>query len=208
MGPVESASKFSRCCGTALVLAGGIVTLLAESGCATQTSWSVAAVCTVATAVSPVPEPVAPREAWRLAEDYARVHPRCEVLVGSGDSMLPLYGDRTVLVVERVPMGKWRMGMTVIFVGESGWPVAHTLLDQTPRGWRTMGLGNRALDRTTVRSDNYIGTVVKAFAPTVRGVATSVAPSRSVDEPGSASEPISMGAVLGTLAQLEGTDSL
>ena len=178
-----------------------------ESGCATQTSWSVAAVCSAATAVSPVPESVPPREAWRLAEDYARDHPKCEVLVGSGDSMLPLYRDRTVLVVERVAMAEWRMGMTVIFVGESGWPVAHTLLDKTPRGWRTMGVGNRAPDRTTVRSDNYIGTVVKAFAPAVHSGVTSVTQSGSVDGRGAAREPISPGAVVGTLVALAETDS-
>ncbi len=165
---VECAPKFSRCPLTALALVGASFVLLMQSGCATQTSWSVEAVCSAAAAVSPVPESVPPREAWRLAEDYARDHPKCEVLVGSGDSMLPLYRDRTVLVVERVAMGEWRMGMTVIFVGESGWPVAHTLLDKTPRGWRTMGVGNRAPDRTRVRSDNYIGTVVKAFAPALR----------------------------------------
>ena len=82
--------------------------------------------------------------------------------------MLPRSRARNVLAVERVALRDGRMGMTVIFVGESGWPVAHTLLDKTPRGWRTMGVGNRAPDRTRVRSDNYIGTVVKAFAPALR----------------------------------------
>lgn len=184
---MENRWIFSCGRGALLTLAGGFAGW-AGSGCATQTPWSAAMACTVATAVSPVPEPVPPREAWRLAEAYAQRHPRCEVVVGSGDSMLPLYGDRTVLVVERVAMRDWRMGMTVIFVGDSGWPVAHALLEKTPGGWRTMGLGNRAPDRTLVRPNNYIGTVVKAFAPTLRGGPPSFAGSESVARAGAVGE--------------------
>ena len=74
----------------------------------------------ISTSLSPVAEEVAPQDAWRLAEAYAASHPGTEVLVGSGDSMLPLYHDRTVLVVERGPMRDLHAGMTVIFVGEIG----------------------------------------------------------------------------------------
>ena len=152
----------------------GAVAALVCGGCATQ-SGPVVAMQSIPMGLSPVEEAVAPREAWRLAEDYALEHPGCEVLLGSGDSMLPLYHDRTVLVIEPMAMSGLKAGMTVIFTGERGWPVAHTLLEKTPRGWRTMGLGNREPDRTTVRYDNYIGTVVKAFAPTAQLALAQVA---------------------------------
>jgi len=53
-------------------------------------------------------------------------------------------------------------------VGDHGRPVAHTLLELTPRGWIAMGAGNSGPDFTPVRSRNYIGTVVKAYAPNPR----------------------------------------
>lgn len=48
--------------------------------------------------------------------------------------MLPRSRARNVLAVERVALRDGRMGMTVIFVGESGWPVAPSRLDTMPRG--------------------------------------------------------------------------
>ena len=118
--------------------------------------------------LSPRQEEVAPREAWSLAEVYAQAHPGAEVLVGSGDSMLPLYRSRTVLVIERLAMVELKVGMTVVFSGELGWPVAHTLVEKTARGCRAKGLGHREPDETLVRFDNYIGAVVKAYAPDAR----------------------------------------
>ena len=125
-------------------------------------------------AASPLPEnpslvPIAetaPRllDAWRLAECYAADHPGCEVFVGRGDSMLPLYRDRTVLVVHTVAMKDLRPGMAVVFTGDRGRLVAHTLLEKTLTGWRAIGVGNREEDRTRVRRDNLVGVVVKAYA--------------------------------------------
>ena len=119
----------------------------------------------VSTALSPVPERVTPSEAWRRAEAYAAAHPDCEVFVGSGDSMLPLYADRTVLVVQHLKVSALRRGMTAIFTGDQGRLVAHTLLEPTERGWRAIGVGNRAPDETLVRRDNMVGVVIKAYAP-------------------------------------------
>lgn len=101
-----------------------------------------------------------------MAEAFAAAQPGREVVVGRGDSMLPLYQDRTVLVLETLQMSAWRAGMTVVFIGEQGRPVAHTLVSKTSRGWIACGLGNSERDRTLVRSSNYVGTVVRAFAPT------------------------------------------
>ena len=89
-------------------------------------------------------------------------------MVGSGDSMLPLYRDRTVLVVRRFAMSDLRAGMTVIFAGDQGHLVAHTLVAKSPGGWIAQGLGNGEPDRTRVRARNYLGTVVKAFEPAER----------------------------------------
>ena len=88
-------------------------------------------------------------------------------MVGSGGSMLPLYPDRTVLLVQRVPLEDLEVGMTVVFIGDSGRPVAHTLVEKTSRGWFAQGLANAERDRTLVRVRNYLGAVVRAFTPVV-----------------------------------------
>lgn len=121
--------------------------------------------------MSPRPERVAPRDAWRLAESLAAEKPACEVMVGLGGSMLPLYPDRTVLVVERLPISALKRGMTVVFIGDSGRPVAHTLIEKTRRGWVAQGLANGERDRTLVRERNYLGAVVRAFAPVMESSA-------------------------------------
>ncbi len=141
---------------------------------------SVAEVQTLAPTESPAPEAVAPADAWWLAEEFARGRRNCEALVGSGGSMLPLYRDRTVIVVERMEMARLRPGMTVVFFGDSGRMVAHTLVAATPQGWVAQGLANRERDRTLVRARNYVGTVIKAYAPdprvpSVRSVPSAVA---------------------------------
>lgn len=53
---------------------------------------------------SPRVEPVAARDAWRLAEVFTAGGPECDVVVGSGGSMLPLYPDHTVLLIRRLPV--------------------------------------------------------------------------------------------------------
>jgi hypothetical protein len=117
----------------------------------------------------PIESVAAVLDGWRRAEAYAATHPGCEVFVGRGDSMLPLYRDRTVLVVRTVRMQELRAGMTVVFTGDRGNLVAHTLLENTLTGWRTIGVGNREADRTRVRHGNLVGVVVKAYAPALPG---------------------------------------
>lgn len=93
--------------------------------------------------------------------------------------MLPLYPDGTVLVVQRLPMTQLQAGMTVVFIADSGRPIAHALVKKTSRGWLAKGLSNAGVDLTVVRMENYLGTVVRAFTPVVglasvsaRGVST------------------------------------
>ncbi len=115
--------------------------------------------------LTPVAVELSPREAWHRAEAYAQAHPGSKVMVGRGGSMLPQYEDRTILVVQAMEQSELRQGMTVVFFGDSGRQVAHTLLAPSPRGWVAMGMGNAEPDRTPVRYGNYVGTVIGAFRP-------------------------------------------
>ncbi len=116
--------------------------------------------------LSPIAETVAGVcDAWRAAEKFAATHAHCDVMVGRGDSMLPLYRDRTVLVIQSVATAELQAGMTVVFIGDHGHAVAHTLLEKTATGWRAIGMGNREPDRTRVRRANLLGVVVRAYTP-------------------------------------------
>jgi hypothetical protein len=134
------------------------------SGCATTTTarYSAAAVA----AMSPAADVVAPFEALRLGKQYVAEHAGTDFLVGSGDSMLPLYRDHTVVVTQRIAMSDLRPGMTAVYIGDSGRPVAHVLVKNTSEGWIAMGVGNARCDATTVTEGNLVGVVVKAFEPT------------------------------------------
>jgi hypothetical protein len=140
-----------------------VVGSLGCSGCATQAAsrYSPEAVA----AMSPRAQEVGPFEALRLATKYVADNPGTGFLVGSGDSMLPLYKDRTVVVTQRIAMSDLRAGMTAVYIGESGKPVAHVLVKRTSIGWLAMGVGNADCDVMPVTQSNLVGIVIKAYQP-------------------------------------------
>jgi hypothetical protein len=155
-----SSRHFSRWSLCGLIALSG----LGWSGCATQTTmrFSPAAVA----AMSPAAEAAQPFDAIRLGEKYVAEHAGTDLLVGSGDSMKPLYKDHTVVVTRRIAMSDLRPGMTAAYTGESGRPVAHVLVKKASGGWIAMGVGNAECDSTPVTEANLLGVVVKAFEPT------------------------------------------
>jgi hypothetical protein len=136
---------------------------LGWSGCSTTSAmrYSPQAVA----AMSPTAEVVQPFEAMALAKKYVAAHPGTDFLVGSGDSMLPLYQDHTVVVTKKAAIGDLQAGMTAVFLGDSGRPVAHVLVARTSDGWVAQGVGNLAPDATLVTADNLMGVVIKAYQP-------------------------------------------
>jgi hypothetical protein len=115
--------------------------------------------------MSPSAEVVQPFEAMSLGKKYVAEHPGTEFLVGSGDSMLPLYKDHTVVVTQKVAVADLKAGMTVVYFGDAGRPVAHVLVKNTSDGWIAMGVGNADCDTTLVTGENLMGLVVKAYQP-------------------------------------------
>jgi hypothetical protein len=114
---------------------------------------------------SPVPVMVDAKDAWPRALAAARMVPGAFVMLGTGDSMLPLYGDGTVLVVSLQPYGLLKSGMTAIYRTRSHRLVAHLLVAKTRDGWRTTGLHNQQHDDEPVLDANFVGVVIAAFTP-------------------------------------------
>jgi hypothetical protein len=125
------------------------------------------------------PEPATPKpapstdvtelEAWRDAELITGLSRDRFTLIGSGTSMLPVYGENTVLVITKIDYDSLQRGMQVAYVASSGARVLHVLLEKGSGGWRVQGLNNEVEDRERVTPLNLIGVVYASF--TTEGVA-------------------------------------
>ena len=129
----------------------------------------------VFTGESPRPVVASEPEAWQHASQIADHTPGAFVLVGSGQSMQPLYTPGTILVLRQLPFDELRRGQTVLYRSKAQKIVAHVLVAKARDGWRVRGLNNRIHDMEPVRSDNLVGIVVAAFKPIGRGRSVSLA---------------------------------
>ena len=161
----EYAPRASRLLTRAVAAAAVALMGLGWSGCSTQAGLRCSTEAVAAN--SPAPEVVAPFQAISLAKRYVAQHPGADFMVGSGNSMLPLYKDQTVIVMQRVAAPDLKAGMTAVFIGDQGRPVAHVLVRSTPEGWIAMGVGNASPDTTPVTAGNLMGVVIRAYQPSV-----------------------------------------
>lgn len=102
-------------------------------------------------------------EAWRDAELITGLSRDRFTLMGTGDSMRPIYGDNTVLVIAKIDYNDLKAGMQVAYVTQAGMRVLHVLVEKDARGWRVQGLNNEGVDRERVTSANLIGVVYASF---------------------------------------------
>lgn len=99
-------------------------------------------------------------EAWRDAEQVARNGRGRSPVVGKGDSMAPLYGDNTMLVISKVDYRDLQPGMTVAYVNDHGRQVVHRLVQQRRDGnWTAQGFNNESADNSLVTPWNLIGVI-------------------------------------------------
>jgi hypothetical protein len=102
-------------------------------------------------------------EAWRDAELITGLSRDRFTLIGSGRSMLPVYGENTVLVVNKIDFAALQRGMQVAYVADSGARVLHVLVAKESQGWRVQGLNNETEDHARVTPYNLIGVVYASF---------------------------------------------
>jgi hypothetical protein len=103
-------------------------------------------------------------QAWRDAEVIASLDPNRLTVIGAGLSMRPIYGENTVLVLQKVPFASLKSGMNVAYRNERGGVVLHRLVAKDERGWRAVGFNNEIEDYERVTPENLLGTVYAAFA--------------------------------------------
>lgn len=160
-------ASFLHPLSTRLILGSVALSLLVGTGC-DHTSARVASRETAATSLGSKTSSRTSQRlgAWHDAEDISAAGPGRTTVVGSGESMAPLYGDGTVLVLNRVPFGELRAGMNVAYLNREGRKVVHRLLEPTHAGWRLQGLNNGFVDREAVTPENFLGVVYASLDST------------------------------------------
>ena len=123
------------------------------------------------TGESPRPVVTELTAAWQQASDLAEHTSQAFVLVGSGQSMRPLYEPGTILVLRQIPYAQLKYGQTVLYRNRQGKVVAHVLVAHVlvargRDGWRVQGLNNRKHDMEPLRPENFVGVVIAAYQPT------------------------------------------
>ena len=106
-------------------------------------------------------------QAWRDAEAVAAMGSGRLTVIGAGESMLPVYGPGTVLVLSKVDFSELKAGMQVAYVNNGGQQVVHVLvsLEESSGNWRVKGLNNETEDYSRVTPRNIMGVVYASFAP-------------------------------------------
>ena len=92
-----------------------------------------------------------------------------------GDSMLPFFGNGSVLVVKKMSVETLRAGMVVVYTNRFNETVAHRLIAAGAAGWEVRGYNNAKADSTPVNEANLIGVVYATFHSNDRTNATMVA---------------------------------
>lgn len=93
----------------------------------------------------------------------------------AGTSMLPYFGDGSVLVVRATVVEALKAGMVVLYRNRFGETVAHRVETKTAGGWTVRGANNAANDTTLVNAANFIGTVYATFYSDPRGGSADLA---------------------------------
>lgn len=129
-----------------------------SAGCATETFRP------PSPALPPPSVAVPKNQAWRDAEALAALDPSRLTVIGSGESMKPVYGENTVLVLQKVAFDSLKAGMNVAYRNQSGRIVLHRLVALESGRWRVRGLNNEDEDDERVTPENLLGIVYAAFA--------------------------------------------
>jgi signal peptidase I len=109
--------------------------------------------------ISPISLETALADARALAAQHANM----SVMRIQGVSMLPYFGEGSVLVVKKINAARLREGMVVVYTNRFGETVAHRLMARVDGGWQVKGWNNDRADTTIVNHSNLLGVVYATF---------------------------------------------
>lgn len=95
-------------------------------------------------------------DAHRIASRRADL----QVVRIEGRSMLPYFGEGSVVIVKKIEAAQLRTGMVVVYQNRFGETVAHRLVASATHGsWTAQGYNNAQADSTKVNDSNLVGVV-------------------------------------------------
>jgi signal peptidase I len=97
------------------------------------------------------------------AQKLATARPGASVMRIEGKSMLPFFGEGSVVVIKKIDPAKLRAGMVVVYTNRFGETVAHRLVATVAGGWVAQGYNNSMPDSTVVSGSNLLGVVYATF---------------------------------------------
>lgn len=136
--------------------------VLAVSGCATRSD-AAGRNLSLLLDHAPAPRLVPAGREFATADGVAKAARGDLAFAGVGCSMEPMYGSGAAVVVRRCEFSALQPGMAVVYVNRRGHYVAHRLLDNRPKGWTAIGVGNTEPDEDLVTPWNLIGVVREAY---------------------------------------------
>ncbi len=107
--------------------------------------------------------PISLETALADARALAAQHSNMTVMRIEGVSMLPYFGEGSVLVVKKINAARLREGMVVVYTNRFGETVAHRLVARVDGGWQVKGWNNDRADTTVVNPSNLLGVVYATF---------------------------------------------
>ena len=103
-------------------------------------------------------------QAWKDAEAIAALAPGRTEVIGSGDSMKPVYGENTILVISKIAYDELKPGMNVVYMNRRAKLVVHQTISREAKGWRVQGINNAREDAERVTRDNLVGVVYASLS--------------------------------------------
>ncbi|WP_138223342.1 S24/S26 family peptidase [Nibricoccus aquaticus] len=103
-------------------------------------------------------------QAWKDAEAIAALAPGRSEVIGAGDSMKPVYGENTILVLSKISYDELKPGMNVVYTNRRAKLVVHQTLARETKGWRVQGINNEREDPERVTRDNLVGVVYASLS--------------------------------------------
>jgi hypothetical protein len=105
-------------------------------------------------------------EAYHDAETVTAGGSGRHTALGRGDSMAPIYGNDTLLVINPIKFEELKPGMTVAYLNRQNMRVVHKLVSKTRDGWMVAGFNNARIDDELVTPQNLLGVVYVTLYPT------------------------------------------
>lgn len=99
------------------------------------------------------------RSAMRLASQFEYFNPDLTAGLGMGDSMAPLYGENTVILIGPIEFEDLEPGMNVAYRNRRHQIVIHQLVRKEGSAWVAKGINNPSEDREKVTRTNILGVV-------------------------------------------------